>query len=62
MSDVTATIDREDPEPFVLVETTERWRTLKDDLIPMMALLGAVYGWALALLATVIAVAISVAR
>ncbi|HJR86715.1 MAG TPA: hypothetical protein VJ930_03560 [Acidimicrobiia bacterium] len=56
MSDVTATTDREDPESFVVVETTGWWRALKDDLLPMMALLGAVYGWAIALLVVVIAV------
>ena len=56
MSDVTATIDREVPEPFVVVETTGWWQALKDDLLPVMALLGAVYGWAIALLIVVIAV------
>jgi hypothetical protein len=61
-NDVTATLDREDPETFVVVETTSRWQALKDDLVPMMALLGAVFGWAIALLVAVIAIVVLILR
>ena len=55
MSDSTATLDREPPERFVVVMSLTGWQAFKDDLLPLMALLGAAYGWVLALLVALIA-------
>ncbi len=55
MSDSTATLDREHPERFIVFESLTGWQALKDDLLPLMALLGTAYGWVLALLVALIA-------
>ena len=62
MTDATATVEREDPKPFVVVESSPGWRGLKSDLLPLMALLGVVYGWVLALLVALVAAVVVVVR
>ena len=54
-----ATIERRLP---VIINGSRGWRGFKEDLLPLIALFGAVGGWAFALLAAVVAAIVLIVR
>jgi hypothetical protein len=62
MSDLTATVERSEPERFILVRSKRGWHDFKEDLLPLWALLGAIYGWVFALLVAAVAAVVLIIR
>lgn len=62
MGETAATIDRGVSEPSISISGSGRWRGFKEDLLPLMALLGAVYGWVFALLVALVAAVVLLVR
>jgi hypothetical protein len=62
LSETSVTIDRSLPVVHIPNAGSGGWRGFKKDLLPVMALLGAVYGWAFALLVAVVAAIVLIVR
>jgi hypothetical protein len=60
LSETSATIDRSLPD--VYIPNAGGWRGFKEDLLPLMVLLGAFYGWVFALLVAVVAAVVLIVR
>lgn len=58
--EASATIERR--LPVIYLPVSGGWRGFKEDLLPLMALLGAVCGWAFALLIAVVAAIVLIVR
>ena len=62
LSETSATVDRSLPDVYIPNAGSGGWRGIKEDLLPLMALLGAVYGWAFALLVAAVAAILLIVR
>jgi hypothetical protein len=58
--EASATIERR--LPVIYLPGSGGWQGFKEDLLPLMALLGAVGGWALALLVAVVVAIVLIVR
>jgi hypothetical protein len=62
LSETSDTVDRSLLDLYIPNAGPEGWRGFKEDLLPLVALLGAVYGWAFALLVAVVAAIVLIVR
>ena len=62
LSETSATVDRGLRDVHIPNAGSGGWRGIKEDLLPLMALLGAVYGWAFALLVAGVAAIVLIVR
>ena len=62
LSETSATIDRSLPDVYLPNAGSGGWRGFKEDLLPLMVLLGAFYGWVFALLVAVVAAVVLIVR
>lgn len=62
LSETSDTVDRSLPDLYIPNAGPGGWRGFKEDLLSLVALLGAVYGWAFALLVAVVAAIVLIVR
>ncbi|HJQ95586.1 MAG TPA: hypothetical protein VJ935_07790 [Acidimicrobiia bacterium] len=62
LGETSPTIDRGHPDVHIPNAGSGGWRGFKEDLLPLMALLGAIYGWVFALLVAVAAAIVLIVR
>ena len=62
LSETAATVEHGLPDRYIPSADLGGWRGLKQDLLPMMALLGAVFGWVFALLVVLVVAVVLLVR
>lgn len=60
LGETSTTVGRRHPD--VYIPNAGGWRAFKEDLLPLMALLGAIYGWVFASLMVVVAAIVLIVR